>query len=117
MIMPNDSNDRGPEKPRSEPEIIPAGCDSHPPRGPMGIWMHVDENGGVPRVDFKPPGPAAIIFGLLVLSLLAAVAFLAMAGFFLFWMPIVLAGILLALGAAAIRYRWRRLRAWWSGAR
>jgi hypothetical protein len=107
-------DDQRPERPRSEPEIIPAGCDPQPPRGPMGVWMRVDRHDGVHRIYVAQPGPGTIIFGLLLLSTLAAIAFLALAGFLLFWIPIVLAGILLALGAAALRHRWNRLRAWWA---
>ena len=115
MRMSNDQpKDRPPEHPRSEPEIIAPGRDEHPPHGPVGIWMRVDEHEGVHRIVFRPPGPGAIVFGLLLLSLLAAAAFLALAGFFLLWVPIVLGGILLALGAAAVRRRWYRLRARWT---
>jgi hypothetical protein len=112
MAMPHDppSAPRQ-EYPGSEPEIIPAGFDPHAPAGPVGIWMRVDEHGSVHRVVFRPPGPGAIVLGLLLLSLLAAIALLALAGFFLFWVPIVLAGVLLALGAAAVRRRWR---SWWA---
>ena len=114
--MSNDRpKDQQPEYPRSEPEIIPAGCDPQPPHGPVGVWMHVDDE-HVHHIVFTPPGPGAIVFGLLLLSLLAAVAFLALAGFFLFWLPIVLAGIVLAFAVAEVRHGWRRVRAWWAGA-
>jgi len=119
IIMASDHHDREPrlEYPRSEPEIIHAGCDPDPPRRPGAAWMRVDEYEGVHRIVIRPPGPGAILFGLLILSVLAALAFIALAGFFLFWIPIVLAGLLLAFGVAAVRHRWRRLRAWLGGDR
>jgi hypothetical protein len=116
--MANDQHDEPrTEYPRSEPEIIPAGCDPHPPRRPGTNWMHVDEYEGVHRIVIRPPGAGAIIIGLLILSVLAALALIALAGFFLFWIPIVLGGLLLAFGVATIRRRWRRLRAWLVGGR
>jgi hypothetical protein len=106
-----------PEHPRSEPEIIPAGCDERPPRGPVGVWMRVDERDGVRRVVITHPGPAAIILGLLFLAVIAGIAALALAGFLLVWIPIVIAGILLAFASASIRRRWRLVRAWWASPR
>jgi hypothetical protein len=110
-------NRQPPEYPRSEPEIIPAGRDEHPPRGPVGVWMRVDERDGVRRVVIGHPGPTAIILGLLFLGLIAGIAFLALAGFLLIWIPLVIAGILLAFASAAIRRRWLLWRARWTNAR
>jgi hypothetical protein len=76
--------------------------------------MHIDERDGMRRVGIAHPGPTAIILGLLLLAVLASIAFLALAGFLLIWIPIVIAGLLLAFAAAAIRRRWRLIRMWWA---
>ena len=110
-------NDRPPERPRAEPEIIPVGSDEQPRHEPVGIWVRVHEHDGVRRVVITQPGPTAIILGLLFLCLIAGIAFLVLAGFLLFWIPVVIAGILLAFAGAAIRHHWRLLRARWSGPR
>src|SRR5262245_25682626 len=112
--MSSNQHDQGPERPRSEPEIIPAGCDPHPPRGPLGVWLRIDgrDGDGVQRVVIARPGVGAIVLGLLVLGLIAALAFFVLASLVLFWIPLLIAGILLAFGWAAIRHRWHRLRAW-----
>jgi hypothetical protein len=110
--MTSNQHEQKPELPRSEPEIIPAGCDPHPPRGPVGLWLRIDEGDGVHRVVMARPGAGAIVLGLLVLALIAAVAFFILASVVLFWIPLLIAGILLAFGWAAIRHRWHRLRAW-----
>ncbi len=103
-----------PEYPRSEPEIFPAGCDPHPPRGPVGMWVHMDSRDGVHRLYVAQPSTGMILFGALLIGFLAAVALIALAGFVLFWIPVVIGGILLAFAAAAIRRRWWQLRAWWT---
>jgi hypothetical protein len=49
----------------------------------------------------------------LLLGFLAIVATLALAGFVLLWIPVVIGGIVLAVASAAIRRRWRQ----WTGVR
>jgi hypothetical protein len=100
--------DREPEQPRVPPEIIPAGCDPRPPRGPVGLWMRIDQRDGVHRVFIARTGLPGIILGLLVLGLIAAVLFLVLAGVVLLWIPLLIAGILLALLSGSIRHFWRR---------
>jgi hypothetical protein len=106
--------DRGPERPRAEPEIIPPGRTERAWRGPMGIWMRIDERDGVRRVVIARPGLLSIILGLLLLGLIAALVFLLLAGIVLVWIPILIGGILLALLSGSIRRSWRRLQAWWA---
>jgi Flp pilus assembly protein TadB len=113
MAMDN----RPPQRPRSEPEIIPPGFDEHSRREPRGIWVRIDEHDGVRRVVIRQPGPMTIVLGLLVLCLMAGIAFLVVAGLLLLWIPVVIAGILLAFAAAAIRHHSRLLRARWSSKR
>lgn len=104
--------DNGPHRPRVEPEIIPP--ERNAPR--EGIWMRVDEE-GVQRIYIARPGRSSIIFGLLILGAILAVAFVVVAGVLLLWLPILIGGIVLALVAGAIRFRWWRLRQWWAGRR
>jgi Flp pilus assembly protein TadB len=106
-------NKRPPEQSRSEPEIIPPGFDEHWRREPPGMWVRIDEHDGVRRVVIGQPGPTTIVLGLLVLCLIAGIAFLVVAGLLLLWIPVVIAGILIALATAAIRHHSRLLRARW----
>jgi len=52
----------GPERPRSEPEIIPPGRDSRAERGPGGIWMRVEETDGTQRIYVGRPSIPALIW-------------------------------------------------------
>lgn len=114
----DDPNTPRPERPRSEPEIIPPGAQARGNRrGFDSVFISIDERDGIRRIVLKRPGPFAIALGLLALGLIVAVIFLLLAGIVLIWIPVVVAGLLLALAAGAIRYHWWRLKAWWSGVR
>ena len=110
-------NNRPPEQSRSEPEIIPPGFDEHWRRETPGMWVRIDEHDGVLRVVIRQPGPMTIVLGLLVLCLIAGIAFLVVAGLLLLWIPVVIAGILVAFATAAFRHHSRLLRARWSSKR
>ena len=113
--MSSDQNpDRSPQRPRSEPEIIPPAREERAPRGPAGIWMRIDERDGVRRVFIARPGLLSIILGLLIVGLIAAAVFLLLAGLVLLWIPIVIGGVILALLSDSLRQYWRRLQAWWA---
>jgi hypothetical protein len=100
--MSNDRyTDRGPERPRQEPEVIPPGQDGHDRL--RSIFMRFEERDGVHRVYIARPGLASIILGLLLLGLIAGIAFLIVAGLIILWVPILIGGILLALLSAAFR--------------
>lgn len=93
--------DRGPERPRHEPEIIPPGRDE---RGRLNsIFMRLEERDGVHRVYIARPGVGSIILALLLIGLIAGIAFLVVAGLIILWVPILIGGILLALLSAAFR--------------
>jgi hypothetical protein len=109
--------DRGSERPRTEPEIIPPGEDGRAERGPAGIWMRVEERDGTQRIYIGRPSIPALIVGLMIVGFVAALAFLAMAGLLLVWIPILVVGIVAALLSNKIRWQWRRLKLWWAGAR
>ena len=110
--MRNDDASR-PERPRSEPEIIP------PPRpGAQArphVWIAVDEHGGARRVYVARPGPFAILLALLVFGLILAAVVLVLLGVVLFWIPVAILVVAALLLSGAIRHNWRRLRAWASG--
>jgi hypothetical protein len=107
--------DRGVERPRSEPEIIPPGADDRARGGWSGVWIRIDERDGVRRVYLRQPGPFSIALALLAIGIIAALGLLLLAGFVLFWLPIVVAVVLIALFSGSARYHWHRLRAWWRG--
>lgn len=112
--MSNDrDSDPRPQRPRAEPEIIPPGRDRDP-RGPEAIFVRVEERDGYRRIYLARPGLPTIILGLLILGLIAAVAFLVLAGLVLLWVPVLIGAILLALLSGTVRYRWRQFRAWWA---
>ena len=79
--------------------------------------MRVDERDGVRRVYVMRPSAPSIILGLLIVGVIAALAFLAVAGLLLVWVPILIGGILLALLSGTVRRRWRQLRSRWAGQR
>lgn len=108
---------RGPERPRAEPEIIPPGADDGMRRGPAGIWMRIDARDGAQRIFIARPGLGSVILGLVMIGFVAAVVLLVLAGIVLLWVPILVGGILLALLSGAIRRRWRQLQVWRGGGR
>ena len=103
-----------PDRPRSEPEIIPprvgAGTPSY-------IWLSAGEQSGTHRIYVARPGPFAIIAALALIGLVVAAIVLVLLGVVLIWIPIVVGGILLALLSGAIRHHWRRLQGWWASRR
>jgi len=111
----NQIPDRGPERPRVEPEIIPPGADDRMRRGPMGVWMRIDARDGAQRIFIARPGLGSIILGLIVIGFVVAVVFLVLAGIVLLWIPIVVGGILLALLSGTVRRYWQQLQVWRAG--
>jgi hypothetical protein len=104
VVMANDRYpDRGPERPRQEPEIIPPGQEERARLS--SIFMRFDERDGVHRIYIGRPGLGSIILGLLLIGLVAGVAFLVVAGLIILWVPILIGGILLALLSGLFRRR------------
>ena len=89
------ANDQPPERPRVEPEILPP--ERSDPRRTSGIFVRVDQLGGVRRVIIPRPGLPSIMFALLVIALVAALVFVALAGLILFWIPILIIGFVAAI--------------------
>ncbi|MGH6769454.1 MAG: hypothetical protein ACRECO_10600 [Xanthobacteraceae bacterium] len=98
----------GRERPRSEPEVIPPGRSS----GRDGIWISVDENGGTRRVYLARPGPFAIIVGLAILGLIAAVMLIVLLSVALIWIPVVTVLVTAFVLTVAFRQYWERFRNW-----
>ena len=79
------------------------------------MWTYVHTRDGTQRIYIAKPGLPEIIVILLIVGFLAAISFLVFAGLVLFWIPLLIGGILLALISSAVRYRWRQFQSWWSG--
>jgi hypothetical protein len=112
--MSNDEQSSRPERPRSEPEIIPP--DQGRRRGGDGyIWTTTDETGGTHRIYVSQPGPFAIIAALIIAGLILAGIVLLLLGLVLFWVPVIVLVIAALLLVGYIRAYWRRLRYWATG--
>jgi hypothetical protein len=115
--MTHDSNtgrsDSPPERPRSEPEIIPPGRDrSHAGRGDGYVWISTGGQGGTHRIYVARPGPFSIIVALLLAGLVLAAIVLLVLGFALFLIPAVVFVIAALLVAGYARHYWARLKFW-----
>ena len=101
-----------PERPRSEPEIIPP-----TPRGrepDARVFIRTGNAEGFQRIYIARPGPFSIVLALLVIGLVAAVILLLLVGLVVIWVPVVIVLILAALLSGTIRHYWRRLQGAWS---
>ena len=110
----HDPRDRGPEVPRSEPEIIPPERNGGRKRA-GNVWIRIDERDGIRRVHIAQPSPFSIVVGLVVAGLIVAGLFLLLAGLILVWIPVIVFAILFALLYGSFRHYRRRLQDWWDG--
>ena len=107
MTTPDDR--RPPERPRSEPEIIP------PDRGggpKPDVFVWVADGEGVRRATLTLPGPLTIFLVLALIALVAGVVLIVVLGAVLLWIPVVILMFGALLLAAAVRQYWERLRRW-----
>ena len=107
---------REPEKPRSEPEIIPPGRDEalwteavRSGRQRSDFFIAFDEDGRTRYTTFKPPGPFTIWLVLIVIGLVGAAGLMLALGFVLFLIPVVAVAIAALLLSGQIRAWWRKL--------
>lgn len=100
-----------PERPRSEPEIIPP--DRADRRGHEYVWS--GQQGGTHRVYVARPGPFSIIVALLIAGLVLVAVVLLLLGLVLLWIPIVIFVIAAFLLAGYTRHYWGRLKGWMAG--
>jgi hypothetical protein len=104
------SSDQGPERPRSEPEIIPPGRGGG--RRDSGIFVWVADRDGMRRANVTLPGPFTIFLALALVALIAAVILAVVLGAILFWLPIFVLAVGALLIAATARQYWWRFRRW-----
>lgn len=105
-------NGSEPERPRSEPEIIPPGQRDR--RDPSRVFISIDENGGKRRVYMAQPGPLTIFLALMVLGLIGVVALIVLLSVALIWIPVVLALVAAFVASVMFRHWLYRLRIWWA---
>lgn len=118
-----------PEKPRSEPEIIPPGQGdaspwSHDAGWPdaaraanhgdstspgTAVFISVDEQGRTRYHTFTPPGPFTIGVVLALLGLIGAAILLLAFGLVLFLIPVVAIAVVALFLSSRIRTWWQRL--------
>ena len=108
--MSDNTPDRGPERPRLEPEIIPPGTNYRPRRGPDDPFMQFEGRDGIHRIFIARPGWPAIIAALLIIGLFTAIVFIVLAGIVVLWIPIVIIGILAAIVPGVARLYWTRVK-------
>jgi hypothetical protein len=124
-LMTNDPTDRTPpQKPRSEPEIIPPGREGSPwahegwpfqsageadQNANSAVFITVDEQGRTHYRTFKPPGPFTIGLVLALVGLVGAAILMLALGFVLFLIPVVGVAVVALVLSGRIRTWWRRL--------
>jgi hypothetical protein len=107
----NNPSDSGPERPRSEPEIIPPDRAGGRPR--PRVWVSVDEGtDGVRRVYVAQPGPFTLILALVVLGLIAAIMLMVLLSVALIWIPVVIVLVATVVLTVTFRQYWWRFRNW-----
>jgi hypothetical protein len=92
--MPDRSNQ--PERPRSEPEIIPPDRNRH-----QSEWRPYASGAGTERIFVARLGPFSMAMLFLAFAVLVAVVMLAILGAVLLWIPLVL---LVVAAAAVLRF-------------
>jgi hypothetical protein len=91
-----------PERPRSEPEILPP--DRGGTQAEARIWTF---SGSDRRIYLARPGPFAIVLALLAIGLVAALVLIVLLGLVVLWIPV----LVIAIVAAVLGHYWRRWRA------
>jgi hypothetical protein len=109
------SSDQGPpDRPRSEPEIIPPERGDRRQGGRPHVWVWVADREGMRQANVTLPGPFTIFLALALVTLVVGGILLVVLGAVLIWIPVfVLAGGALLIAAAARQYWWR-FRRWLS---
>jgi hypothetical protein len=104
-----------PERPRSEPEILPP--DRSGGSNPSHIWLDFDQQGRTRRIYMGRPGPFSIFAALLIAGIIIAGIVLLLVGVVLFWIPVIVIAVGAAILAGTVRYYWYRLRGRMRGGR
>jgi len=108
------SNHEPPERPRSEPEIIPPDRGGRREDSQSHIWVWVADREGMRRANVTLPGPFTIFLTLALVALVTGVIVLVVLGAVLIWLPIFVLAVGALLLAAAARQYWWRFRRWLS---
>jgi len=96
--------DKEPEKPRSEPEIIPPGrAEGETPRVQVFVGTH-----GTERVYAGKASPLGIILVTLIAGLLLAAILVLLLGAFLFLLPLAVLFVTGALVVGLVRFYFQR---------
>ena len=96
--------DKGPEKPRSEPEIIPPGrAERKTPRVRVFVGTH-----GTERVFVGKASPLGIILVTLITGLLMAAMLVLLLGAFLFLLPLAVLFVTGLVVAGLVRFYFQR---------
>ena len=90
-----------PEKPRSEPEIIPPQAGAHSQRRDT-IWVSADE-GRTHRIYIRRLGPLGVILLALATGFIVALVLILLVGALLLWIPVVATLITIAIVSALLR--------------
>jgi hypothetical protein len=105
-------SDSEPDRPRSEPEIIPPGQQDR--RDRSHVFISIDENGGPRRVYMAQPGPLTIVLVLAVMGLIGVVALIVLLSVALIWIPVVIALVAAFVASMTFRHWLHRFRTWWA---
>jgi hypothetical protein len=108
------SSDQGPpERPRSEPEIIPPGRRSGGRSGSQShVWVWVADREGMRQANVRLPGPFTIFLALALVAMVAGLIVILVLGAVIIWIPVFVLAIVGLLIAAAARQYWWRFRSW-----
>jgi hypothetical protein len=108
------SDQRPPDRPRSEPEIIPPEHTDRRQDGRSHVWMWVADREGMRQANVTLPGPFTIFLALALVALVVGGLFLVVLGAVLIWIPVFVLAVGALLIAAAARQYWWRFRRWLS---
>ena len=109
--MDNSDDRRPPERPRSEPEIIPPERGGESPRDQPHIWVWTSDD-GMRHARVRLPGPFTIFLVMAFAALAAGVILIVALGAVLLWIPVTILAFGALLLAAAARQYWQRFRRW-----
>ena len=109
------SSDQGPpDRPRSEPEIIPPGRDNRRDGSKPHVWVWVADREGLRQANMTLPGPFTIFLALALVTVVVGGILLVVLGAVLIWIPVFVLAVGALLIAAAARQYWWRFRRWLS---
>jgi hypothetical protein len=107
------SSDQGPpERPRSEPEIIPPGRQGGRRGSQSHVWVWMADREGMREANVRLPGPLTIFLALALVAMVTGLIMILVLGAVIIWVPVFVLAIVGLLIAAAARQYWWRFRRW-----